>query len=90
LIVEDTRGYVFGAYLSEDWKYRFGFELGQNVASPEVVNVFCSKRGDRYYGTGETFLFSLKPKFELFTWTKASNLDSIRHLLPSSNILNPH
>jgi len=62
IIVEDTMGEVFGAYVSEAWSKQKGF-----------------------YGTGETFLFKLRPaeKRGFWNWTEKntffmySNDDSV-------------
>ena len=45
LVVKDTQGFVFGAYMSDGVK--------------ESV---------RYYGTGETFLFTLRPEVSVHPW----------------------
>jgi len=52
LIVQDTMGHVFGAYVSESWSRQKGF-----------------------YGTGETFLFKLRPidRRGSWGWTEKNN-----------------
>lgn len=46
VIIEDSKGYVFGGFASESWRIE-----------------------PHYYGNGECFLFTLKPRFEVFHWT---------------------
>jgi len=46
LVMEDTNGYVFGGFASEEWRIQ-----------------------DSFFGTGETFVFSLLPKFFVYKWT---------------------
>lgn len=51
LLIEDSKHYVFGAFISDSWR---------NDTSS-------------YYGTGESFLFSLKPIFKVYKWTSLNN-----------------
>uniref|UniRef100_A0A6B2LKV8 Oxidation resistance protein 1 n=1 Tax=Arcella intermedia TaxID=1963864 RepID=A0A6B2LKV8_9EUKA len=48
LVVEDKKGHVFGAFVTEPWEKQKG-----------------------YYGTGESFLFKLRPKelSDVWRWT---------------------
>jgi len=46
LLIEDTNGYIFGGFASEEWHI-----------------------SDRFFGTGETFVFTVKPKFFCYKWT---------------------
>jgi hypothetical protein len=50
IFVEDSKGYVFGGYVSSEWQVM-----------------------DGYFGTGESFLFTLYPKFAIYPWDPNHN-----------------
>eukprot|EP01107_Rhizomastix_libera_P012937 TRINITY_DN3401_c0_g1_i1.p1 TRINITY_DN3401_c0_g1~~TRINITY_DN3401_c0_g1_i1.p1 ORF type:complete len:181 (+),score=28.65 TRINITY_DN3401_c0_g1_i1:1-543(+) len=43
-----------------------------NIFGAYVNDRLC-KKGDRYYGTGESFLFTLSPKITKYSWIPESN-----------------
>jgi len=47
MLIQDTNGYVFGGYASEEWEKKKTF-----------------------FGTGECFVFSIRPKFAYYPWTR--------------------
>jgi len=50
LIVQDTNGHSFGAYVSDWWRIE-----------------------PQYYGSGESFVFSLSPELKFYHWTRKNN-----------------
>jgi hypothetical protein len=50
IVVEDSKGYVFGGYASEYFR-----------------------PSQRYYGTGESFLFRLHPQIDVYPWPNSNN-----------------
>jgi len=50
IVIEDTDGYVFGGFCSEQWSPQKG-----------------------YFGTGQSFLFSMKPTANTYLWTRVND-----------------
>ena len=50
LVILDSQGHIFGAYISEAWERR-----------------------NRYFGNGETFLYSVHPGFARYDWTRVND-----------------
>jgi len=50
ILIGDQEGYVFGGFVSEEWKIT-----------------------TEYFGDGESFVFSVRPKFAAYYWTKAND-----------------
>jgi len=51
MLIEDSNGYTFGGYASDEW-----------------VN-----HDNEFFGTGECFVFSVRPKSAFYKWTRAND-----------------
>ena len=51
LVIKDSGGYVFGAFLPFEWR-----------------------QSKNYYGTGESFIFSLKPRWVQYRWSRSDSM----------------
>eukprot|EP00475_Leptophrys_vorax_P037260 TRINITY_DN6399_c0_g2_i1.p2 TRINITY_DN6399_c0_g2~~TRINITY_DN6399_c0_g2_i1.p2 ORF type:complete len:410 (-),score=99.88 TRINITY_DN6399_c0_g2_i1:1255-2484(-) len=54
LVIRDTEGYVFGAFVPERWQ----------ISSTQ-------------FGNGETFVFSVHPKLQIYPWTRANSFFAV-------------
>ncbi|KAI1305988.1 TBC1 domain family member 24 [Halotydeus destructor] len=62
LLLKTTSNEIFGAYCSETWHGRFGREGEKGATS-------------QYFGTGESFLFSLSPTVAHYPWVGAGSTE---------------
>lgn len=65
LLVKANNDDVFGAFCATSWSARSGQDEDGNQK--------------RYFGTGETFLFTLHPKAEKFPWVGLKKKEAVNH-----------
>lgn len=87
IVVMDDQQHVFGGFASRDWSgsdlvtgsvaYNFiGSTTANGMASalsPAGLKTQQHARG-AYFGSGESFVFSIRPNFNVFRWTRKNNL----------------
>lgn len=75
LLLKTTEGEVCGAFLSTDWQERRKMDGA----------------GSNFFGTGECFVFSLRPEMERFVWVLVKNPQLMKsdNLMPSSGSPSP-
>lgn len=68
IVVRSARGAVFGAYCSSAWAERDARTAGGSGRHA----------GPSFFGTGESFVFTLAPIARVFKWVGVSHNDSVR------------
>jgi len=80
LVVLDESQSVFGGFASRDWSgHDYGTTATHSVASYARGSVgympspHRGRTSDSWFGSGDAFLFSLRPNFAVHRWTRSNN-----------------
>lgn len=80
LVVLDESQSVFGGFASRDWSgHDYGTTAAHSVASYARGSVgympspHRGRTSDSWFGSGDAFLFSLRPTFAVHRWTRSNN-----------------
>jgi hypothetical protein len=81
LLVLDDQHNVFGGFASRDWSgddFSSSAHVGGGVFTRGSVGYLPSpvrgRTSDSWFGSGDAFLFRLRPAFEVYRWTRHNSL----------------